>query len=49
MLVRLNAAEFKSIPRKILPCSFNEIFSWVQPKYRMQGFASIEPFQKGCH
>ena len=46
MLVRLNAAEFKSIPLEKLPCSFNEIFSCVQPKYRMQGLASIEPLPK---
>jgi len=49
MLVRLNAAEFKLIPPKNPPCSFDEIFSRVQPKYRTPRLASIKRFQKGCH
>jgi hypothetical protein len=49
MLVRLNAADFKSIPQKNLPCSFDEVFPYVQPKYRTPGLASIRRFQKGCH
>jgi hypothetical protein len=46
---RLNAAEFKSIFRKTLPCSFDEVFPYVQSKYRVPGLASIRRFQKGCH
>jgi hypothetical protein len=49
MLVRLNAAEFTSIPRKNLPCRFDEIVSCVQSKNRTPGLASISRFQKGWH
>ncbi len=45
----LNAAEFKSILQKMLPCSFDEPFPYVQFKYRTSGLASIRRFQKGCH
>ena len=48
MLGHLNAAEFKSIPRKILS-SFDEVFLCAQSKYRTWCFASIRRFQKGCH
>jgi hypothetical protein len=46
---RLNAAEFKSILQKILPCSFDEIFPYMHSKYRASGLATIRRFQKGCH
>jgi hypothetical protein len=49
MLVRLNAAVMKSISRKNLPCSFDEVFSCVQSEYRVLRLASITRFQKGCH
>jgi hypothetical protein len=46
---RRNAAEFKSILLKILPCGFDEVFPCVPSKYRMSGFASIWRFPKGRH
>jgi hypothetical protein len=49
MLVRLNAPEFMPILRKNLSCSIDEIFSYVQPKDRTPGLASIKRFQKGWH
>jgi hypothetical protein len=49
MLVRHNAAMFKSIPGKNLPCGFDEVFSCVQSEYRVLRLASIMRFQKGCH
>ena len=44
-----NAAEFKSILQKMLPCSFDEVFPYVQSKYRTLDLASIRQFQKGYH
>ncbi len=49
MLVRLNAAEFVSIPQKNLHFSFDEILPYAKTKYRAPGLASIMRFQIGCH
>jgi len=46
---RLNAAEFELLPRKIVPCSVDEVFQYVQPKYRTRDLALLRRFQKGCH
>lgn len=46
---RLNAAEVKMIPRKISSCNVDEVFRYVQSKYRTCGLARIRRFQKGCH
>ena len=46
---RRNAAEFKAILQKIRHCSFDEVFPYMQFKYRKSGLASIRRFQKGCH
>lgn len=49
MCGRLHAAEFKSILKKMPPCTFDEIFSDKQSKYRTSDLASFLRFQRGCH
>jgi hypothetical protein len=46
---RRNVAEFKSIPQKMLACSFDDVFACTQSKYRASGLAGIWQFPKGCH
>jgi hypothetical protein len=46
---RFHAAEFKPILQKMLPCPFDEVFSYEQSKYRTSGLASLLGFQRDCH